>query len=83
MLSLFDRDGQTLLLENDDYPPTTQDGSSRIVWQAATNGRYYVRITNKWGLTGQRTDYDLRIDRPTPSTTALLPIVMRSFEQSD
>ncbi len=75
VLALFDGDGQTLLASNDDCPRKS-DFSSCIIWQAPANGIYYVRSTNKAGLTGCYTDYDLRLDRQR-GTVAYLPLVIR------
>ncbi len=78
LLTLFDTDGHTLLAANDDYEGTT-DYSSRIVWQAPANSLYYARTTNRGGLTGDYTDYDLMIEGKEPSTI-YLPIVMRNYK---
>ena len=77
ILALFDTDEQTLLAQNDDYPLGANDGSSRIIWQAPAMGSYYVRITNKRDLTGERTDYDLRVQGESTPLTIYLPVVMR------
>ena len=58
ILALYGTDGVTLLEMNDDHPSTT-DFSSRMVWRAPANGVYYVQITNRGGLTGRDTDYEL------------------------
>jgi uncharacterized repeat protein (TIGR01451 family) len=60
-LALYDRDASTQLLANDDYEGTT-DYSSRIVWQALVSGVYYVRVTNRAGLTGSVTEYDVGME---------------------
>jgi uncharacterized repeat protein (TIGR01451 family) len=73
-LALFDTDGHTLLAANDDY---TTDYSSRIVWQAPANGIYYSRITNRDGVIGHNTDYDLWIEDQDP-LSLYLPVVMRN-----
>jgi len=75
-LALFGTDGHTMLAGNDDHPGTA-DYSSRIVWMAPTDGVYYVRTTNRSGLTGYRTEYDLTIDGQRPSPI-YLPIVVRN-----
>jgi uncharacterized repeat protein (TIGR01451 family) len=75
ILTLFDTDGQTEVAANDNYTGTA-DLSSRIVWKAPASGDYYIRITNKNSLIGQRTDYDLHIDADDLSTV-YMPIVMR------
>ena len=73
-MTLFDIDGQTELVANDDYAGTTDD-SSRIVWEAPASGDYYVRITNQHALTGQHTDHDLQIT-PEGLTFVYLPLVL-------
>jgi hypothetical protein len=79
ILALFDTDGQTLLAQNDDYlPPGANDGSSRINWQAPIEASYYLRVTNKRDLTGQRTDYDLRVQGESSPSILYLPVVMRN-----
>jgi len=75
-LALFGADGHTLLAANDDYDGT-KDYSSRIVWQAPTDGVYYVRITNRAGLTGCNTDYDVWIER-REMAYIYLPMVARN-----
>jgi uncharacterized repeat protein (TIGR01451 family) len=44
VLQLYDRDGVTLLDENDDYAAGSK--ASRIVWTAPADGWYYARITH-------------------------------------
>jgi len=75
-LALFDADGRTLLMANDDCPGTA-DYSSRIVWMAPQDGMYYVRVTNRSGLTGYRTDYDLLIEGEL-KPCLYLPVVIRN-----
>jgi len=62
VLSLYGPDGQTLLASSDDFEGT-DDYSSLIIWQAPTSaqGSYYVRTTNRAGLIGCDTEYDLGI----------------------
>jgi len=76
-LALFDTDGHTQLAANDDYAGTT-DYSSRIVWQAPAYGVYYLRITNRAGLTGYQTDYDLAIEGLGPFPV-YFPIIARRY----
>jgi hypothetical protein len=76
-LTLFDTDGRTFLMANDDSPGTT-DYSSRMVWQAPTDGIYYVRTTNRAGLTGSLTDYDLWIEHREKSKI-YLPLLVRNY----
>jgi hypothetical protein len=79
--ALFDTDAYTLLAANDDYEGVT-DYSSRIVWQATADGIYYLRTTNRAGLTGCATDYDVLIEsqaQPGPEQGFIyLPIVMKN-----
>jgi uncharacterized repeat protein (TIGR01451 family) len=75
ILTLFNTDGQTEVAANDNYTGTA-DPSSRIVWEPPASGDYYVCITNKNSLIGQRTDYDLHIDADDLSTV-YVPTVMR------
>jgi uncharacterized repeat protein (TIGR01451 family) len=75
-LALFDTNVHTRLAANDDYEGAT-DHSSRIIWQAPTNGVYYVRITNQGGMTGTHTDYDLLIEGTEP-LTIYLPLVAQN-----
>jgi hypothetical protein len=75
-LALFDTNTYTRLAANDDYEGAT-DHSSRIIWQAPTNGVYYVRITNQGGLTGTHTEYDLLIEDEEPLIT-YLPLMLQN-----
>jgi hypothetical protein len=74
-LALFDTDGRTQLAANDDYENTT-DFSSRIVWRAPGDGVYYVRITNRAGLSGCDTDYDVWIE-DRRMYTLYMPLLLR------
>jgi len=76
ILALFGTDGRTLLMANDDYEGT-MDYSSRIAWAVPADGVYYVRVTNRAGLTDYRTDYDLLIEDARPPAI-YLPIVIRN-----
>ena len=76
-LTLFDTDARTRLATNDDYEGAT-DYSSRIIWQARTDGVYYVRTTNRAGLTGCQTDYEIWIEHAERSGL-FLPLVMRNY----
>jgi hypothetical protein len=62
-------------MANDDSPGTT-DYSSRIVWQALTDGVYYVRTTNRARLTGDLTDYEVWIEH-REILEIYLPLLMR------
>jgi hypothetical protein len=77
ILTLFDTDGQTELVVNDDYAGTT-DGSSRIVWEAPSSGDFYVRVTNRDAQTGRFTDHALRVGTEH-STTVYLPFTVQVF----
>jgi hypothetical protein len=59
-LYLYDTDGITLLAFNDDYPGMWP--SSRIDWQPAVNGIYYVKVAHfdQWAY-GCTTQYGLSI----------------------
>jgi len=75
VLSLFDTDGETLLAANDDFAGTT-DFSSRIVWRPPAAGTYYVRISNRAGLSEWLTGYDVWIERQD-NHYRYLPLVLR------
>ncbi len=74
-LALYDADAWTLLAANDDYAGAT-DYSSRIVWRAPGDTLYYVRTTNRGGVTGYQTDYNLLIEGGE-SFFLYLPLVLR------
>ncbi|MGC9334719.1 MAG: SdrD B-like domain-containing protein, partial [Anaerolineae bacterium] len=77
-LALYDTNGSTLLVANDDYEGST-DFSSRIVWQAPADGIYFVEVSNRAGLTGCLTDYDLWLEVPASTEYWLyLPLVVRN-----
>jgi len=79
VLSLFDTDARTLLATNDDYAGTA-NYSSRIVWKAPAGGNYYVHTTNRAGLTGCYTEYEIWIEH-VARTNLYLPIVMRNYSR--
>jgi uncharacterized repeat protein (TIGR01451 family) len=79
-LTLFDDSGQRMIAANDDSRDTA-DYSSRIVWSAPTGGVYYVRVTNRGGLTGYLTDYDLVIGGVDP-VDIYLPVIVRGYAAS-
>jgi uncharacterized repeat protein (TIGR01451 family) len=83
VLALYDTDGTTLLMANDDHEGTT-DFSSRIVWEAAAAGDYYLHMTNKSGLTQGFTQYDLWIEASAAeeSPVIFLPIIISSSASS-
>jgi uncharacterized repeat protein (TIGR01451 family) len=76
-LYLYDTDGQTLLAASDDYAGS-DDYSTRIVWQPRTTGVYYLLTTNRAGLTGCETDYDVWIE-PLERGHIYLPVIMRNY----
>jgi hypothetical protein len=79
-VALFEADGSTLLAANDDYAGTT-DFSSRIVWQAAKDGTYLVRITNRAQIAGCDTEYDLWLETKV-IYNQFLPFVVRNFDKA-
>jgi uncharacterized repeat protein (TIGR01451 family) len=76
-LYLYGTDGQTLLAASDDYEGT-DDYSTRIVWQPRITGVYYLAATNRAGLTGCETDYDLWIE-PLERGHIYMPVIMRNY----
>ncbi|MFN2110122.1 MAG: Calx-beta domain-containing protein, partial [Anaerolineae bacterium] len=79
VVALFDPDGHTLIAENDDYEGAT-DFSSRIVWEAPATGDYFVRITNRAGLSGCLTDYEVWVERQSFDISMIyLPLVLRAY----
>jgi hypothetical protein len=79
-LALFDTDGQTLLAANDDYQGAP-DYSSQIVWQAPTDGTYYIQVTNRDGLTCCNTDYDISVEATIHEFSGqFLPIVVKDLQ---
>jgi len=46
VLQLYDRDGVTLLQENDDYDPESSSKASRIRWTAPESGWYFARVSH-------------------------------------
>lgn len=72
-LSLYDTDGSTLLVFNDDDP--TNWPSSRIDWQAPTSGVYYIMVNHwdPWAF-GCTTEYGISVtitgELPTSTPTA-------------
>jgi uncharacterized repeat protein (TIGR01451 family) len=80
VLSVYDRDGETLLVSNDDYEHAT-DYSSIIAWEAPAGGVYYLQVANRGGAVGCYTDYDLSLESQEPSTI-FLPLIVRSYPPS-
>jgi uncharacterized repeat protein (TIGR01451 family) len=60
-LALFDMDGQTLLIANDDYAGSV-DHSSRLIWKATDTGEFFIRTTNRAALEGFHTEYNIWVD---------------------
>ena len=77
VLTLFGTDGRTRLATNDDYEGTT-DYSSRIAWKAGSDGIYFVRTSNRGGLIGCQTEYEIWVEH-LPRFDIYLPIAMRNF----
>jgi uncharacterized repeat protein (TIGR01451 family) len=59
VITLYDANGKRLG-GNDDVEGS-DDFSSKYVWEAKTGGVHYLRVTNRAGLTGFHTDYDLTL----------------------
>lgn len=71
-LVLLDTDGSTVLEQNDDDPDNPP--ASRIVWEAPTGDKYYIRVSNKldhWGC-GVRYDIEVQETGPVTGGTATL-----------
>jgi hypothetical protein len=81
VLSIYDRDGVTMLVGNDDDEHST-DYSSALVWQALSSGVYYVRVTNRGDAVGCYTGYDVAIESHEP-TEIFLPLVLSEVELRD
>jgi hypothetical protein len=78
-LSIIDVNGVSVLAVNDDCLGTT-DGSSCMVWTALSSDVYYVRVTNRDGLTGCNTEYDIGIESGvTYGQRIYLPLVARGY----
>jgi uncharacterized repeat protein (TIGR01451 family) len=77
VLALYGPDAVTLLAMNDDYTGVT-DFSSRLVWRAPTSGVYYVQVTNRGGMTGRDTGYEVWKNERT-YRFIYLPLVMRNY----
>jgi uncharacterized repeat protein (TIGR01451 family) len=73
-LAIYDTDGSTQLVANDDME-NTSNFSSQIVWRAPADGQYYVNVTSKADQTGFHTDYTVSIAEKE-TTAIFLPIVM-------
>jgi hypothetical protein len=78
VVSLCAPDGSTLLAASDDYEGTT-DYSSQLVWTAPAIGAYYLRTSNRAGLTGCATEYELWLEHDE-AFTLYLPLTARVAE---
>jgi uncharacterized repeat protein (TIGR01451 family) len=81
-LTIIGTDGVTVWAINDDCPGAT-DGSSCIVWTAPSSGVYYARTTNRGGLSGCNTEYEVWIESRTPPVLVYLPLVARNYAPAD
>jgi hypothetical protein len=81
-LTVLDADGVTVWAINDDCPGAT-DGSSCLAWMAPASGLYYVRVSNRDGLTGCNTEYEVWIETQTPPLFTYLPLVTRNAAPAD
>jgi uncharacterized repeat protein (TIGR01451 family) len=81
-LTVIDTDGVTVWAVNDDCPGAT-DGSSCIVWTAPSSGLYYARVTNRDGVVGCNTGYEVWIETRTPPVLIYLPLVTRNGTPGD
>ncbi len=75
-------DGVTVWAVNDDCPGAT-DGSSCLAWTAPASGVYYVRISNRGGVVGCNTGYEVWIEARTPPVLIYLPLVTRNGTPGD
>jgi uncharacterized repeat protein (TIGR01451 family) len=82
-LTIIDTDGVTVLAVNDNCAGAT-DGSSCIVWSAPSSGIYYVRTTNREGMIGCGTEYEIWMESWSPlSESIYLPLVTLSYVPAD
>ncbi len=59
-LALYDRDGTTLIMFDDDGG--SEPFASRIIWQCPATGTYYVRVVHYYAdMIGLQTKYDLYV----------------------
>jgi hypothetical protein len=58
-LTLYDTDGATSLLSDDDGG--TEPLASRIQWTCPVSGTYFVRVHDAGAQSGEHTDYQLRV----------------------
>lgn len=65
-LRLYEPDGVTVVVSNDDYQGSPEPLASQIVWTAPADGQYYLRIRDFYGR-GDCLGYDINlIDDMTP-----------------
>jgi uncharacterized repeat protein (TIGR01451 family) len=77
VLTVIDADETTVWAVNDDCPGAT-DGSSCLAWTAPSGGMYYVRVSNRGGIVGCDTEYEVWIETRTPPVLIYLPLVTRN-----
>jgi hypothetical protein len=79
VLTLYDTDGVSILVANDDQEEST-DFSSRIVWEAPADGLYFIRVNNRSDLSCCNTEYSIWVDEYEQDTyQILLPLMFNSF----
>jgi uncharacterized repeat protein (TIGR01451 family) len=81
-LTVIDTDGVTVWAVNDDCPGAT-DGSSCLAWTAPSSGVYYVRISNRDGVTGCNTGYEVWLETGMEPVRVYLPLVTRDDASAD
>ncbi len=79
-VEVYAADGTTRLAANDDSGSTT-DFSSELVFQAATTGDVLIKTTNRVGITGFHTDYDIQVE-VEPINMVYLPIIINPGQGS-
>jgi len=78
-LEILDARGN-VLAANDDYEGT-DDYSSQVVWQARKSGNYYLRTTNRAGLSGCLTDYQVQLEQSELASFLLyLTMILRNYQ---
>jgi hypothetical protein len=79
-VEVYAADGTTRLAANDDSGSTT-DFSSELVFQAASTGDVLIKTTNRVGITGFHTDYDIQVE-VEPINMVYLPIIINPGQGS-
>ena len=79
-IEVYADDGITRLAANDDSESTT-DFSSELVYRATADGEVFIKTTNRVGITGFHTDYDIQVE-VDPIYLSFIPIVISSSSQS-